>query len=543
MIPRPGTPALPGAPPHRWGARWWAEVLAVELLAALSFWAGMSWPALGPFAGLGYALGLLPLVHSRWDAPFPFYAIQFLLPAWIVHAPLSRFGWYVAVALPPLLSMHFLATGLLARLLARVGRVPPWLAIALAIPAGEWTRPLLGVGSYDMYEVGTMLWDWPRLIQGADLVGSRGLSFAAALAWGVLLVALVPRDRSAPARPHLRAGAALAATAWVLLLGWSFLRLPEDPRRAYLPGPRIALVQPSENHSRQRTPRVLRVEQQMTVKYVEPGSVDLVAWPENAVLAPLRREPAYLETVTWVSRKVGAPLLLGTQDFGPDGRRPTNTAFLLDGDGRILGRVDKVVLFPFTERRALSGLRELFPPVDRFLTRLTLKAWREAPHGWSPDRPSVVRWRSPSGEDWSFWTPICYESSYPRLARQARLAGARFLVNLASEGWLGRGVAWYMLGANVLRAVENRFPLARCANTGITALVYPDGRIDRVLRGLRHGRTVLDIGVLTGRLWFRPGGPTVYTRIGRFLDPGWFVAAVVLVLAGLVRRLRRGEEP
>ena len=533
-------PAPSGTGLRRWRSRWLLETLGIGLAAAALFSLAATHPALGPLAGLAWCLGVLPAVMPRWRDPFVSALTLIFGSAWVLHGPaLAKFGWYVGVLLPPLLCAHFVVTPLLARALAATRRLPAWFALALAIPAGEWTRPYLGLGNYDMYEVGVMLWDWPRLVQGADLVGSRGLSFAAALAWSVLLVGVL--GGIGGDRRKLRAGALLAAGSWALLLAYGTWRLPADQDAAYEPGPRVAIVQPSEDHSRERTPYVLQVEQRMTARYVEPGSVDLVVWPENAVLAPLTRNDAYRETVAWVARKVGAPVLLGVQEFGPDGRRPTNSALLVDGEGKILGRSDKVVLFPFTERRPFASLRERIPPLDRFLTRLTVKAWHEAPDGWSPGRPQVIRWSSPDGADWSFWTPICYESCYPALARSARRDGARMLVGLASEGWLGSAVTWYMLGTTVLRAVENRVGLVRCANTGVSAIVLPDGRVDAILRGFEHGRPVLEKGVLVGRTRLSREGPTVYARIGDVLDPAWFVLAVLLAVgAWLVRR--RGTE-
>ncbi len=534
--PGPGMDA-PGL--RRGGIRWFAETIGIGIAAAMILHVAASRPALGILAGLAWTLAFLPAVMPRWRDPFVAGLTCAFVFGWAAHLPLARYGWYVLLLLPPLLCVHFAATPLLARALAATRRFPPWLALALAIPAGEWTRPHLGLGNYDMYEVGVMLWDWPRLVQAADLVGSRGLSFFAALAWSVLLVAVL--GGIGGDRRGLRTGAVLASLAWVLLLGYGLVRLPTDPDAAYEPGPRVAIVQPSEDHSRERTPYVLQVEQRMTARYVEPGSVDLVVWPENAVLAPLTRNDAYRETVAWVARKVGAPVLLGVQEFGPDGRRPTNTALLVDGEGKILGRSDKVVLFPFTERRPFAGLRERIPPLDRFLTRLTVKAWHEAPDGWSPGRPQVIRWTSPGGADWSFWTPICYESCYPSLARSARRDGARMLVGLASEGWLGPAVTWYMLGTTVLRAVENRVGLVRCANTGVSAIVLPDGRVDAILRGLEHGRPVLEKGVLVGRTLLSREGPTLYARIGGLLDPAWFIVVVLLAAAGRFLSRRQGD--
>jgi apolipoprotein N-acyltransferase len=80
--------------------------------------------------------------------------------------------------------------------------------------------------------------------------------------------------------------------------------------------------------------------------------------------------------------------------------------------------------------------------------------------------------------DARFGALICYEGVFPALTRRFVAAGADFLVNITNDAWYGPTSAPYQSLAQVtLRAVENRVPLVRAANTGFSAVIDPDGRI------------------------------------------------------------------
>ena len=85
---------------------------------------------------------------------------------------------------------------------------------------------------------------------------------------------------------------------------------------------------------------------------------------------------------------------------------------------------------------------------------------------------------SKEAEDFTFGTEICFESIFPSVYRKQALNGADFFVNISNDGWFGQSAAPYQhLRANVCRAVENRRPLLRSTNTGISAWINSLGKI------------------------------------------------------------------
>src|SRR5208337_4783730 len=102
---------------------------------------------------------------------------------------------------------------------------------------------------------------------------------------------------------------------------------------------------------------------------------------------------------------------------------------------------------------------------------------------------------------------ICFEGIFPELSRSYAQAGSRLLVNITNDAWYGRSSAPYQhLSMTVFRAVENRVPLIRAANTGITAIIDSKGHI----RGMTQ---LFKEEYLTGEVRFGTV-ETIYTRNG-----------------------------
>jgi apolipoprotein N-acyltransferase len=222
-----------------------------------------------------------------------------------------------------------------------------------------------------------------------------------------------------------------------------------------------------------------------------PGS-RLVVWPEAAVPAYLLYEPQILRRIMDLSAEVGAPLLVGTLDAVREGRttRYLNSAFLVNGRA-ITERYDKMHLVPFGE----------YVPLKRLLFFVEAIAVEIGDFTPGP-RPVVF----PLGGA-PFGTVICYEVVFPELFRRFVAQGARFMVNITNDAWFGdSGGPLQHLAMVPLRAVENGVAVARAANTGVSALVHPSGRIDPSLGLVQRGVLRVDVPLRAGQ--------TFYTRFG-----------------------------
>ena len=126
---------------------------------------------------------------------------------------------------------------------------------------------------------------------------------------------------------------------------------------------------------------------------------------------------------------------------------------------------------------------------------------------------------------------ICYEAIFPDLIRQFTVRGADLLVNITNDAWYGYSSAPYQhLAMAAFRAVENEKYLVRAANTGITAVVDPRGRIVEKTALFRPGTLVREVAFVPGT--------TFYARHGDVFAWGCLAAAAAVTAATWRRRQR-----
>jgi apolipoprotein N-acyltransferase len=191
------------------------------------------------------------------------------------------------------------------------------------------------------------------------------------------------------------------------------------------------------------------------------------------------------------------------------GDQPANSAALISPSGGIVSRYDKIHLVPFGEYVPLKN-------VFFFAESLTRNVG-----DFAPGREYTV---SPIG-DRRLSTAICYESIFPNLVRQFVANGSELLVVTTNDGWFGQSSAPYQhLRMGVVRAVENRRFIVRAANTGVSAIIDPYGRI---LRETPIGKRM----ILEGTVSYR-SDHTFYTRNGDVFAYG----NVLVILISLARR-------
>lgn len=340
-----------------------------------------------------------------------------------------------------------------SRLLARrVPALPWWLAFSL----GVYVATLLPA-IFPWTPAGGLA-PWPALLQLADVVGERGVSFVVAAIAG-----LVADGAARRARPPF----AVAAALLLLLAGHGAVRMRSvDALRSAAPHAHIALVQPGFDASDRWEPaRAEMMIERLTqlTKSAEARGAELVVWPESAYPYTLphgaRRSPLGARAV--LQPGVRGPVLTGAYLQGGPGEG-FNAALLATGDGAISRPYDKRHLLWFGETVPLA---DSLPWLRRAFARGT---------GLVPGKESVTFTAGPIRAA----VLNCYEDTLPAAGREAIEVRPNLLVNVTNDAWFaGSAEGELHLRLAVLRSIETRRDLVRAVNRGPTSLVDAAGRV------------------------------------------------------------------
>ncbi len=335
-----------------------------------------------------------------------------------------------------------------------------WTALELArtyvFSGFPWA--LLGYSQYNALPV----------IQMADITGVYGVSFLVVLVNTALAEFIIDRKKYFPL---IAAAVVLAA---VLAYGMVQLHRPEDGAG----GLRVSVIQGNIEQDKKWDPafqsEVVAVYKRLTLEAMKQNP-DLVIWPETAT--PFYFGGGYPADQTFTAdliefvRKNRVPLLFGSPTYKIKPDRVIhlrNSAFLLDPDGKVEASYNKHHLVPFGEYVPLKSI--LF-----FIGKMV-----EAIGDFEPGNDyTVMAVRPDHGAlDDKVSTVICYEIIFPDLVRQFVDRGANIMTTITNDAWFGRTAAPYQhFSMAVFRAVENRVPVARAANTGVSGFIDSKGRI------------------------------------------------------------------
>jgi apolipoprotein N-acyltransferase len=469
--------------------------------------------AAGRYGGLGVA------AITGWWFGFGYFLAGLYWVGYAFLVDAQTFGWLLpfAVMLLPAGLAFFTALGfVLARLLwtRGPGRI---LALALALTLSEWLRGNVLTG-FPWNTFGYTLTGSNALAQSASLIGLWGLTFVAVAVFAS--AATLTDDRNETRRPWLPVAVSLAVLVALAIFGT--MRLANTPT-AFVDGVKLRIMQPNlsqdDKFNYLAKASVMSRYLALSDRATGPQSMGVrdathLIWPESAFPFFLAREPDALAQIAALLPQGTVLITGGVRE--PDtsaqrqARRAYNSIYVVDHDGSILSVYDKVHLVPFGE----------YLPFQNWAEKLGLIPLTKVPGFLSGDRrrPMEVP-RAPP-----FLPLICYEIIFPD---EAVPAGERpgWLLNLTNDGWFGISSGPYQhLRQSRLRAIEHGLPLVRAANTGISAVVDPLGR---VVASLPLGTD----GVLDAQLP-KPAAVTIYRRFG-----GTLVAVFIFViLIGLVRR-------
>jgi apolipoprotein N-acyltransferase len=371
-------------------------------------------------------------------------------------------------------------------------RISSVISLPVAWVAAEFIRANLLTG-FPWASLGYTQYKILPVIQIADLAGVYGVSFLLVFTNAVcshLIRGFVCKEQC---QYPLKSAAVLAlflfCTVWY---GLNHLNELDTG-----PVARIALVQGNIPQDVKWDPTYVETTvatYERLSREVTSHGTDLIVWPESALPLFYQNDPVYAGRLRGLAKELESSLLFGSPAFERDSgtMRYLNSAFMINNEGVDVGRSDKQHLVPFGEyvpmARLLPFVNKLVVGIGDFVPGKTIK----------PLQSSI----GPVG------VLVCFEGIFPELSRRYAAAGSRLLVNITNDAWFGRSSApWQHLSMTVFRAIENRVPVVRAANTGVSAFISSRGEIEQA--------TVLFVeAAIHGEVRLGKGTRTLYGQLG-----------------------------
>jgi apolipoprotein N-acyltransferase len=457
--------------------------------------------------------GLIAAADIGWWFGFGYFlaGLYWLGYAFLVDA--ATFGWllpFAVLGLPAILAIYTALGVVLARLLWQRGATRI-LALAVCLTAMEWLRGHAFTG-FPWNAFGYALAEPLALAQAASVFGLWGLTFMA-IAVCASPATLIDQDAK-KRRPLLPF--ALAALTLAALAGFGAVRLMLTPTQL-VDGVHLRIMQPN---LQQDVRFNYAAKQEVVERYLalsaRPGldQVTHLIWPESPFPFFLTREAdAFAQIAQGLPQNTflftGAMRLADPDNPAQSG--VYNSIYVIDHQASIRAVYDKVHLVPFGE----------YLPFEDLLERIGLQTLTEQRGGFlAGDRHRLIT--VPGAP--SALPLICYEIIFPGELRSSEERPG-WIVNVTNDGWFGNSSGPYQhLQQARVTAIEQGLPLVRAANTGISAVVDPVGRIVGFL-------PLASEGVLDAPLPRSIGAP-IYARFGDAPAAALVLIAFVFAIRG-----------
>jgi len=347
------------------------------------------------------------------------------------------------------------------------------------------------------------------IVQIADITGVYGVSFLIVMVNAALAEFITDKKRYP--------GLIIALAVILFVLGYGSMKLRQPEQRA---GMKISVVQGNIEQDKKWHPafqgETMAVYKRLTREALKEQP-DLVIWPETATpfyfsgVAPA--DQALTADLVAFVKQNRVPLLFGSPTYEVKLNRRIvgrNSAFLLSADGQVEATYHKIHLVPFGEyvplKNVLFFVERMVQAIGDFQAGDDYAVMR-IPYGHTVTKLSTV---------------ICYEIIFPDLVRRFVDNGAEIITTVTNDAWFGKTSAPYQhFSMAVFRAVENRVPVARAANTGISGFIDAQGHIlgaSGIFTQAHLTRTVV------------PGAErTFYTRFGDLFSYACVLASLILL--------------
>jgi apolipoprotein N-acyltransferase len=358
------------------------------------------------------------------------------------------------------------------------------------------------------------------LTQIADITGIYGVSFLVMAFNAALADYFIMKKRRLdrplyPLIPTLASYAVLTLFV-IFTLSYGIYRLYEQPSGRII---KAAVIQGNIDQNKKWDPtfqkEVIETYRNLSAK-ASSYSPEIIIWPETAVPFYFKYDVENTGHLVNFQQSLNAYLLFGSvlntensnkkRNNDPD-RIFTNSVVLLDKNGNTSYIYDKIHLVPFGE---YVPLRKLLFFVDKLVYGV----------GDYSSGNSFIKAVTPFG---SFGTLVCYEIVFPGLVRKFYRSGGDFIVTITNDAWFGKTNGPYQhFSMAVFRAIENRKPVIRAANTGISGVIDTKGRVQTSTKLFEQ--TFFVENIITNN------SLTLYTKYGDIFTYFCIVWSVVIIL-------------
>jgi apolipoprotein N-acyltransferase len=399
-------------------------------------------------------------------------------------------------------------------LLGPIVMVSSELVVPQLFPCGQWI---------------SQAWN-PLVIQISELTGALGVTALLMMVNGAIYDLTV--NVRAARYPAIASAVLLTAA---LLFGAVRMR-QIDELVAQAPRLKVGLVQPNFAYtidgefSREEALRQLSALQEQSRRLQREGA-QLLVWSEGAYPVTLPRDFSAdfsPDSLGMIRRGFTVPTIIGADMYDTSREDAFNSAILLDQNGKVAGRYDKVRLLAFGEY--IPGI-ETFPWLRKFLPA-------GAGRFTAGTGPGLIPLQGPDGKVWQLGPVICYEDILQGFLRGVGQLHPNLLVNLTSDSWFGAETEpWEHLALAVFASVELRVSMVRAVNSGISTLIDPNGRVVQKTYAddpYRNPRAADGIVVSAPGM---PAAHTLYVATGNLF--GYLCIAASLTILGLIRFRRR----
>jgi apolipoprotein N-acyltransferase len=480
----------------------------------------LAWFALVPLLFVIYSGNARRALRLGFVSGLVFY---FITLSWVINT-LVNYGniptvvsWLILSLLVSYLSLYM---GLFTYLVNRFSKSHPvniFLLAPVTWTALEYLRSTHSIYGFSWQGLGYSQFQSLPVIQMASITGVYGVTALIILVNAGLFVLIHPAFGKYPAWKIFRKRISVSTLLLLLLcVGYGWWTLHREPIYS-TPPVRVGLIQGNIPQKMKWDPayrnEVLGRYRKLSFE-AAMFKPDLMVWPEAVTPFFFGRDFSGTQYVLDTVRQAQVPLVLGspalkqtTEELALGKSEPlrlTNSAYFLSDHGVQLGRYDKIHLVPFGE---FVPFRSILFFIDKMVANIgDFERGEEAKVFQLGDNKFAVS--------------ICFEIIFPDLVRQPVKQGAGYLVNITNDAWFGKSAASYQhMSMVALRAVENRVPIVRAANTGITGSVDAYGRILEATEIFKEGWIIAQIHPQTSKPGFYSTYGDVFSQICLVLVP------------------------